>query len=170
MIVYAGWPEGGKYENKALMAHTAEHYEAAAELLESYGLKFALHNHWYEFEPHDGIIPFEYLHEKLSSRVLFEIDVYWARTAAVDPVKILQKFGNRVSLLHVKDGPATKGDAMYRQLPAGQGTIPYRDVFATAKNIQYAIVEYDEYDGSIFDGLKESYRYLTENNFAKGKN
>lgn len=169
-VVYAGWPEGDKYENKAMMAHTAEHYEAAAELLESYGMKFALHNHWYEFEPHDGVIPFSYLLQKLSDRVLFEIDVYWAQTAGVDPIEIVREFSSRVPLLHIKDGTAQKDATMYKQVPAGKGTINFPALFSVAgKNVRHAVVEFDEYEGIIFDGLKESYQYLITNKFAKGK-
>ncbi len=169
IAVYAGWPEGEKYSSKESMERTTEQYAIASGKLFSHGIKFALHNHWFEFEPHSGEIPFLYLLKKLPPSILFEIDVYWAQTGGADPIKILSKFGDRAPLLHIKDGPATK-EAMYRQVPAGKGSIDFPAIFKASKNnVRYAIVEFDEYDGDIFDGLKMSYDYLVNNNFVKGR-
>ncbi len=170
MVVYAGWPEGDKYSNEAMMAHTVEHYNAAAERLSNYDIRFALHNHWYEFEPHNGFIPFIYLLQHLSQQVLFEIDIYWTAVAGMNVVEVVQQFAPRIALLHVKDGHAQKGDAMFMQTVLGEGRVNIPAVFDVLKNHTFeAIVEFDEYDGDIFDALQKSYVYMTTKKFVKGK-
>ena len=42
-------------------------------------------------------------------------------------------------------------------------------VKAGDENIKWLIVEFDEYNKDIFEGIKESYDYLTKNNLAEGK-
>lgn len=165
-VVYSGWPEAGKYDHEALQ-HTLEHFDAASQLLESYGLEFVLHNHWYEFEPHGVIVPFYHLLHELTSKVFFEIDVYWAKTAGQDPATVVKMFGERIILLHVKDGAATK-EALYNQTSVGKGSIDFHAIFkAIPPTLRYAIIEFDEYNGSIFDGIRESYQYLREQNFIQ---
>ncbi|MCX7983995.1 MAG: TIM barrel protein [Bacteroidetes bacterium] len=167
-VIYSGWPEAGKYESETLL-HTIEHFDAASQLLESYGMEFVLHNHWYEFEPHGTIVPFPYLLKTLSPRVLFEIDVYWVQTGGADPSVIVKDFGERVVLLHVKDGAATK-EKMYEQTSIGKGTLDFYSIFSSLpRSVRAAIIEFDEYDGSVFDGIQESYHYLISNSFVKGR-
>jgi len=69
----------------------------------------------------DGYYPFYYLLEHLNKEIFFEIDTYWAKTAGQNPAKVLKIFGKRAPFLHIKDGPAIKGDEANKQVPAGQG-------------------------------------------------
>jgi|YelNatPaOPRAMG01_1025707.scaffolds.fasta_scaffold00364_26 sugar phosphate isomerase/epimerase len=170
-IVYHGWPEGDKYKNEDNLKHTAEVYDEIADFLKSKGLKFGLHNHWWEFEKNDdGIYPAYYLLKHLNKDIFFEIDTYWAKVAGQDPVKILKDFGKRAPFLHIKDGPAVKGEKGYNQVPVGDGSMNFPAIVkAGGDNIKWMIVEFDEYDKNIFDGVKKSYFYLTKNHLAKGK-
>jgi hypothetical protein len=59
---------------------------------------------------------------------------------------------------------------MYKHVPAGEGTLDFSSIVkAGGENIKWMIVEFDEYDKNIFDGIKKSYDYLTKNNLAEGK-
>jgi sugar phosphate isomerase/epimerase len=170
-VIYPGWPQGEKYKNVEATKHTADTYNEAAAFLKTKGLKFGLHNHWWEFEKTDGIYPFYYLLEHLDKDIFFEIDTYWAKTGGMDPAQVVRDFGKRVPLLHIKDGPAVKGDTMYNQVPAGEGSLDFPAIVkAGGKNIEWMIVEFDEYDRDIFDGIKESYAFLTKKGLAEGKN
>lgn len=170
-IVYPGWPEGDKYKNKKNIDHMVEVHDEVASFLESKGLWYGLHNHWWDFEKNDdGIVPFYYLLEHLDKKMFFEIDTYWAKTAGRDPVKILKDFGKRAPLLHIKDGPAIEGPKSYEQVPAGQGVMDFPAIYrAAGDNIKWMIVEFDEYAKDIFDGVKDSYSYLTKNHLARGR-
>lgn len=169
-VVYAGWPAGDKYKNLDAIKHTAEIYNECASFLKTKGLKFGLHNHWWEFEKVDDVYPFYYLLEHLDKNIFFEIDTYWAKTAGLDPAKILKDFGKRAQLLHIKDGNAIKGEKSYDQVPAGSGVMDFPSIVkAGGDNIKWMLVEYDEYSKDLFDGMQASYTFLTKNGLAKGK-
>jgi sugar phosphate isomerase/epimerase len=170
-IVYPGGGlEGDRYKNLDAIKHTMEIYNETASILKSKGIRFGLHNHWPEFELTDGYYPFYYLLEHLNKEIFFEIDTYWAKTAGQNPAKVLKIFGKRAPFLHIKDGPAIKGDEANKQVPAGQGIMDFPSIVkAGGTNIKWMIVEFDEYSGDIIDGIKSSYEFLTENKLAKGK-
>lgn len=160
-VVYPGWPEGEKYKGLEGIKRTTELYNKINSDLRKEGLKFGLHNHWWEFEDHDGVIPFYYLLENLDENIFFEIDTYWVKTAGMDPAKVLKDFGARAPLLHIKDGPAVKGDEQYKMVPAGKGTLDFSSILKNGgDNIEWLIIEFDEYDGDIFEGIEGSYNFI----------
>jgi len=168
-VIYPGWPQGEEYKNVDATEGTAGTYNEAAAFLETKGLKFGLHNHWWEFEKTDGIYPFYYLLEHLDKSIFFEIDTYWAKTAGRDPAKVVRDFGKRAPLLHIKDGPAVKGDTMYNHVPAGDGSLDFAAIVkAGGKNIEWMIIEFDEYERDVFDGIRKSYGFLTKKGLAEG--
>ncbi len=169
-MVYHGWPQGDKYKNADALKNTTAVYNEISVALKAAGIKFGLHNHWWEFEKNEeSVYPFYYLLENLNPDIFFEIDTYWAKTSGQDPAKVLTGFGRRAPLLHIKDGPALKGDLMYKHVPAGEGAVDFLGVVkAGGKNIEWMIVEFDEYEHDIFAGIKKSYGYLTKNGLAKG--
>ena len=170
LAIYPGWPQGDKYKDLDATKHMVEVYDEASAFLRSKGLRFGLHNHWWEFEKTDGITPYYYLLDHASKDIVFEIDTYWVKTGGGDPATALKRFGKRAPLLHIKDGPAVKGDRQNAQVPAGQGAMDIPAIVkAGGDNIQWMIVEFDEYDKDIFDGIRASYAYLTKNGFAAGK-
>jgi sugar phosphate isomerase/epimerase len=170
MVVFPGWPEGEKYKSLDAIKRTTDIYNECGAFLSSRGLHFGLHNHWWEFEDTNGFEPFYYLLEHVDRSIFFEIDTYWARTAGRDPAKILRDFGKRAPLLHIKDGPAVKGELANRQVPAGEGVMDFAAISrAGGDNTKWMIVEFDEYDHDIFDGIRESYTYLVKKGYAVGK-
>jgi sugar phosphate isomerase/epimerase len=169
-VIYAGWPEADKYKDLDTIKHTAEAYNECASFLKTKGIKFGLHNHWWEFEDHGGFSPFNYLLEHFDKNIFFEIDTYWAKAAGQDPVKIVKDFGKRAPLLHIKDGPAVKGDKRNEQLPLGKGVMDIPGIVkAGGDNTKWMVVEFDDYNGDIFEGMQTSYTYLIKNKLAKGK-
>jgi sugar phosphate isomerase/epimerase len=169
-VIYAGWPQGDKYKDLKAIVKTADLYDEIAVYMKSKGLRFGLHNHWWEFETTDGVSPFYYLLEHLSPEIFFEIDTYWAQTGGTNPAKVVADFGKRAPFLHIKDGPAIKGDKAYEQVPAGKGTMDFPSIAeAAGQNTKWMIVEFDEYAGDIFEGMKSSAAFLTSKGLAKGR-
>jgi hypothetical protein len=79
-------------------------------------------------------------------------------------------FGKRAPLLHIKDGPAVKGESIDEQLPAGLGVMDLPSIVKAGEgNIEWMIVEFDGYKKDIFDGISLSYAYLTKNGLAESK-
>lgn len=168
--VFHGWPEDEKYKSLDALKNTVERFNNAAAFCKTNGLKFGLHNHWWEFEKFNNIIPFYYLKENLDPEIIFEIDVYWTKTAGLDPAKVVGDFGKRAPLLHIKDGPATTGKPVYQQTVLGEGSINIPSIVAAANgNTEWLVVEFDECKSDIYDAIRGSYNYLKENDLGEVK-
>ncbi len=107
---------GAKYVRVAWIPHqppfTAERArEAAAEFnrigrlfRERHGLTFCYHNHGYEFAPHEGGTLFDLLMAETNPEdVGIELDILWAHFPGADPAAVIDRYGSRVKLLHLKD-------------------------------------------------------------------
>lgn len=139
---------------------TAAKLNAAAKKGAEYGIRVGYHNHAWELESTiEGKTALEYLEGLLDPELVLEVDTYWVAVSGQDPVELLARLGDRVKLIHIKDGPATTDTKA--QQPAGQGTVPVLDVIAAAKSLEVGVVEFDDYSGDIFQGITESLNYLT---------
>ena len=169
-IVYPGGSQIENFKDLETAKRTVERYDEIASFLKSKGLQFGLHNHSVEFEETAGIVPNYYLLEHLAKSVFFEIDTYWTKVAGKDPARVVHDFGKRAPLLHIKDGPAIEGPSVDKQLPAGDGNMNFPAIVnAGGSNIDWMIVEFDEYENNILDGIRKSYGYLTRNKLAYGR-
>lgn len=144
---------------------TAATLNAAAKKGAEYGIRVGYHNHAWELESTiEGTTALEYFESLLDPELVLEVDTYWAAVGGQNPVELLARLGDRVKLIHIKDGPATTD--ITAQQPAGQGTIPVLDVIAAATALEVGVVEFDDYAGDIFAGIAESLAYLTANTGA----
>lgn len=130
------------------------------------GMQFGIHNHWWEFFKVDGRYIYQIMIESLDPRVLFEIDTYWVKTAGVDPAAVVKELGPRAPVLHIKDGPAVRGQPM---TAVGEGTLDFAAIAkAAGRNTEWMVVELDSCATDMFDAVKRSYAYLTSNGLAVG--
>ncbi|MBS2966153.1 sugar phosphate isomerase/epimerase [Actinocrinis puniceicyclus] len=156
-IVPAGIPEQ-EFTTLDGIARAADLLNGLAEQASGYGLKLAYHNHWWEFEPRiDGVHALEVLAQRLSPRVFLEIDTYWAAVAGAQVPELLERLGERVVALHVKDGPMVKGEP---NTAVGTGAMPVRAIL-DARPDAWRVVEFDSCAGDVFEALAASHAYLT---------
>lgn len=135
-----------------------ERLDAANAAVAALGLPFGVHNHWWEFEDVDGVMPYRVMLERLDPSVFFELDVYWMKAAGVNPAATLAEFGARARLLHVKDGPAEVGRPM---VALGEGVVDVPGIIrANAANTEWLIVELDACETDMFEAVRKSLRYL----------
>ena len=84
--------------------------------------------------------------------------------AASDPAALLRRLGDRVrpcTSRTARCAPASPpGSCRQDQCPAGQGDVPLAAALAAGSAIEYAVIEFDHYEGDIFDGLTQSYAFL----------
>ncbi|MCI2957470.1 sugar phosphate isomerase/epimerase [Agromyces atrinae] len=150
---------------------TAERINGVARQAAAHGLRIGYHNHAHEFaHSFDGVSGYEVFAGLLDHAVLLEVDVFWAAVAGEDVPALLRRLGDRVVAIHAKDGilpePGTRAvDARIEpeklnQRPAGEGDVPLAEILAAAPSAEYAIVEFDHYDGDIFEGIAASARHL----------
>jgi sugar phosphate isomerase/epimerase len=118
------------------------------------GLGFAYHHHAFEFDPlpdGDGDTLFDILvNETDSDLVAFEIDVYWAAHAGVDPARLLRELAGRVPLVHLKDMAAGEERAI---APAGAGILRWDEILPAAADARWWIVEQDNPADPVADAL-----------------
>jgi sugar phosphate isomerase/epimerase len=139
---------------------TAAKLNAAAKKGAEFGIRVGYHNHAWELESTiEGRTALEYFADLLDPELVLEVDTYWVAVGGQDPVDILTKLGDRVKLIHIKDGPLTTDTKA--QQPAGQGKVPVLEVIAAAKSLEVGVVEFDDYAGDIFEGIAESLSFLT---------
>lgn len=125
------------------------------------GVRFAYHNHDFEFATFGGGAP---AYETLLARtdpalVSFELDAYWAYKAGHDPVQLFERFPGRFALCHLKDGTAAPDKKMAE---VGGGVIDFARLFARAggAGLRYAFVEHDEPVDAIAS-IRASHEYLS---------
>ena len=147
------------WQDAATIRDTAARLNEAAKKGAGYGIRVGYHNHAWELESTiEGRTALEYFAGLLDPELVLEVDTYWVSVGGQDPVDILTRLGDRVKLIHIKDGPLTTDTKA--QLPAGKGLVPVLDVIAAATSLEVGVVEFDDYAGDIFDGIAESLAFL----------
>ena len=115
-------------------------FNKAAAAAKKRGIRFAYHNHDFEFAPlgkTDGHTIL--LQECDKGLVQFELDLYWTKKAGKDPAAYVAAHRDRIAMVHVKD-MAKDGN----MTEVGTGTIDFQAVFNAAKGgIQHFFVEQD---------------------------
>ena len=107
------------------------------------GLKFTYHPHGYEFRPYQEGTVFDLLvAETKPEFVNYELDIFWAFDAGADPVKLMEKYPNRFTLMHLKDmkkGVKTPnfsgGENVESDVALGTGQLDLPAIIKEAKKI-----------------------------------
>jgi sugar phosphate isomerase/epimerase len=140
---------------------TAEALNLAAHKAQQYELTVGYHNHQWELEEKiDGRHALEVLVDHLTPEVVLEVDTYWAAAGGADVPALLQRLGDRVVALHIKDGDGSLD--LKKQVAVGAGSMPVWDFVNAATNLRLGVVELDDSAGDLFQAIQDSFRYLTE--------
>lgn len=134
----------------------------AMEKIEAAGLRFAYHNHDFEFVPVDGVRIYDCLIEELPT-LDFIHDVYWSTYAGEDPIKYIKLLAGagRMTNIHFKDmSTAPKGPIC----PCGDGVIDFASFvpLCDALGVKYVQIEQDNAPelGDVFEQMKKSYDFV----------
>jgi len=173
-MIWHGWPEDKRYSSLDGTKELINIYNEANHFAKSNGLMFGLHNHWWEYRNKvDGRFVYQVLLEGVEPDIFFEIDTYWVKVAGHDPAKIVGEFGKRAPLLHIKDGPAIWSDSLPADNPdpmvaVGKGTQNFPAIVQSAAgNTAFMVVEMDRVATDVYDAIRDSYTYLTQQGLAK---
>ncbi len=121
------------------------------------GLRFAYHNHDFEFRPIDGQVPYDLLlNETDPDLVELEIDLYWTVAGGRDPLEYFDTHPGRFTLCHLKDMAEDGGMA-----DVGAGRIDFAAILAKSEQagLQYFFVEHDEPPNPLAS-IAASFNYL----------
>jgi sugar phosphate isomerase/epimerase len=152
----------------------AEKFNKAGEQSKKAGIQFAYHNHWFEFLPVNGKLPYdELLAECDADLVKMELDLCWITVGGSDPLKYFAKYPGRFPLVHVKDikklpkvdqsGSQDFGSSLKDMTEVGSGVIDWKKIFAKSEQagIKHYIVEHDN-PAKPLESVKTSYEYLSK--------
>jgi sugar phosphate isomerase/epimerase len=150
----------------------SEKFNKCGEQTKKAGMQFGYHNHWFEFLPTDGKLPYdELLKDCDANLVKMEMDLCWIIAAGGEPVKYFEKYPGRFPLVHVKDlktkpnvtsgGAQNYGDTV-DLTEVGSGIIDWKKIFAHSQQagIKHYIVEHDHPKQPI-ESITQSYQYLS---------
>jgi sugar phosphate isomerase/epimerase len=141
----------------------------AGELCRKSGLMLAYHNHAFEFEPAGQGTLLDVLMQTADPKLVsLELDIMWSQVAGVDPVSVLQKYGKRVTLMHLKNVSDEVKKQYHEKVPreafreVGKGVINIEAVLKAAQKagVKHFFVEQDQTPGDPLASLRESYQYL----------
>ena len=149
--------------NRESIQELAPQLNAIGQRCQEQGMRFAYHNHDFEFARVEGRTLLDYLLEATDpALVKLELDVYWAAYAGVDPVDYLHTLGERVVLLHLKDMATDRS-----MTEVGKGTLDMQQLCAFAHvHGLWGIVEQDYPRIPALESARISLEYFQEHTKA----
>jgi sugar phosphate isomerase/epimerase len=146
----------------------ADHLNKAAARARTAGLKFGYHPHNYEFKQLEGGRGFDVLMQEFDPSVKLELDIYWATEAGQNPSEMMQKYRDRLALIHIKDRKPATGftydpDSPAHFTEAGSGTIDWKKMLGEARQLGVSqfLVDQDGSDLPIDKSLRINWNYLS---------
>jgi sugar phosphate isomerase/epimerase len=147
---------------------SADALNEANEIARSRSVSLGYHNHWWEFSTIlDGQTAWSALIERLDPTVFAEVDIYWATLGGSDPRQVFADLGDRLRLLHVKDGPCDAPESP--MVAVGSGTLDIPAILGSAPTAKWHIVELDRCATDMFTALADSHRYLVDSGLSRGR-
>lgn len=123
---------------------TAEEMNVIGEQCLKSGIRFAYHNHDFEFRTMEGKLPYDILLQYTDPKLVsFQMDLYWVTRAGHDPFKYFDLHPGRFTTWHIKD-MAVDGKSCI----VGNGRIDFKNLLEKAgqAGLERLFVEQEQYD------------------------
>lgn len=143
-----------------------EVFNKAGKALKKEGITLAYHAHGYEFRPYKDGTLFDYMAQNAKD-FAFEMDVYWVHHGGADPLAVLNRYPDKIVLLHLKDmekgvkGNNTGHEDVETNVVLGTGQVDIAGVVKRAKElgvVKYMFIE-DECS-RVVEQVPQSLRFL----------
>ena len=159
------------YMDMDYLKRRCEFFNEVGRKCREYGMRYYYHNHFQEFQKFGDTTVYDYIMEHTDpDDVFIEMDTYWITRGGYDPVDYINKYKDRIVLIHQKDFPAnapqqlcmfdgiirpdadithevfsaTKYPSCFTEV--GTGVLKLQriiDALADAPNLEYLILEQD---------------------------
>lgn len=147
---------------------TADDYKKLAEKLnegagicKASDLKFAYHNHDFEFTKFGNTTGYEIMLNNTDKKLVdFELDLYWAVRSNADPLALFKAHPGRFKMFHIKDIDKTNKSV---NTEVGQGAVDFKSIFTGAKTagVKHYFVEHEfNYKPDELGSIKTSFDYV----------
>ncbi len=112
----------------------------AAPILKKEGIDLVYHNHSWEYENTVyNRVPMKIIEEECPD-VKFELDVFWAFNAGIDPVSEMERLKDRMDIIHLKDGiPEAEGTKAVGK-SVGEGVAPIKSIIKKALELDMLMI------------------------------
>lgn len=151
------------FESEEEWREAAAKMAAAGAEFRAAGLPLCYHNHEHEFQQRfGGVSVFDLIFRETPSECLaIELDCGWARVGGADPAEILEEYGARVPLVHIKDWkPGADGAPVLTEI--GKGIMEWGPILEAARKagVQWFIAEQDDSDTDSLASARENAAFL----------
>ena len=147
------------YQTLAGLQRYCDYFNAIGEKCNAQGIRFGYHNHSDEYTEVEGQVIYDYMLQNTdSSKVFFQIDLFWIKEGGGNAVDYFNKYPGRFVSYHVKD----------RLEVGASGEMDFKTLFENADlaGMKYYIVEQEEFSTTPYEGVKESYDFLKNAEFV----
>ncbi len=131
------------FETREGIEAFAAEINAQVDAFAAEGISIGFHNHDWEFTAPqvDGQVAYDYFVSLLDPRTVLELDTYWALAGGVDPLAVFEKYGDRITHIHVKDGPVEGGHGV-SNVVLGTGAVDVPRILEASPNRTW-VLEFD---------------------------
>lgn len=161
--VFQPYWDKDKWQDAAGIRELAEGLNAQVYDFAAAGLSIGYHNHDFEFTAPDvdGVPAYDYFISLLDDRVVLEVDTYWAATGGRDVPALLAEYGDRITHLHVKDGPLQPSRSGAANVVLGTGLMDIPPILDASPNRTW-VCEFDLAAVDPIEEVRQSIAYLKE--------
>jgi sugar phosphate isomerase/epimerase len=141
-LIVPGLPEVYRASRQKWI-ETAHLFGEIAERLKPYGLRTGYHNHWLEFQPMEGELPWDTFFSHASPDVIMQIDTGNALHGGAHAAPFVRQYPGRALTVHVKEYSSTNPSAII-----GEGEVNWDDFFEACETVggtEWYIVEQETY-------------------------
>jgi len=163
----AGMPHKGALTFDEMQKAVNDFNRVGEILKKQYNLTFVYHNHGFEFEPYKDGTLYDYMMQHTNPKyVSFELDILWAFFPGQDPAQLLNKYGSRYKLMHLKDlkkgvkGDFSGGTAQDNDVALGTGQIDIPAVLKASKKAGVKHYYIEDESNSVLIQVPVSLAYL----------
>ncbi len=146
---------GDAYQSLDVLKKYCDYFNMIGGICQAKGIRFGYHNHDKEFSTKlNGQTIYDFMLANTDpSKVMFEMDLYWAVMGGAKPVEYFNKYPGRFELWHIKDKFEVGGAGTMMDFPA---------IWAGAakSGMKYGIVEVEQYTFDEFTSCKKSLDFL----------
>jgi sugar phosphate isomerase/epimerase len=168
-FVRVAWiPHEGEID-LAFIQKLAADFNQIGKALQPHGLTFCYHNHGFEFAKYqDGTLYDQLLQLTDPDLVSYELDILWAYFPGADPAKLIEKYGRRFKLMHVKDlkkgviGNQSGGTPGTNDVTLGTGQIDLPAILTAARKANLAHYYIEDESPQPHKQVPLSLEYLTK--------
>lgn len=141
-LIVPGLPESRRNSRSAWL-ETARLFNEIAERLTPYGMFTGYHNHFIEFQPMEGELPWDTFFSNTRHEVVMQFDIGNALHGGAEAVPFLKRYAGRARTVHLKEYSKTNDKALI-----GEGDVPWQEIFEVCESVggtEYYIVEQESY-------------------------